>query len=466
MKFTCKISNENNPNYPIITLRKFYQVIFLEKDFKTLKIYTGVVVGSENQTQRNLLKKNFGLKIEFECKDYNDNSIKIIANHYNKKKSFESDSNAWKAVWGNETELLSNQTDLKTKYDLNYTADDMKNVPANNKNYILIKDNKSTDSNLTSISKIIEINNLSNSTEYKIICNEDLLPNIELANFTFTEIRFVEKIPEHYNYFIEFNKDNSFKAIDNSIYFILPDGYDSKGKEANLFLIDKVEHDPIPNPFQILETDPNKYIQEWIDNGIEERTYYRVYNDSFKTFDSTKKVHKFHFNFRISNSINPLLKQLLYGFLLSLFYSYNLDQTRLIYFKALYWKNELIPADINFILMFTPLFFAILFKVNLGSIRENIFSKYSRYGSYLLTIIWFGIMYWYNAKDLYNSNECITMPIEFSPTGKVLAKTFNMCLIILNWISVVLILWIHKNEIDLFNLKNPFIKKLKKLFNN
>lgn len=449
MFVTCKITNKTSSDFPKITFRKFYQVIFWEKDFKTLNIYTNSVIGSEKDNKRVDIDARFNIEFSFSCKDgQNNNNIAFTTQSINKNSFLNSDINAWQAVWGDNTKVVESNDDFNEKYKALFSQE--KNITTDAvKKFLYIKNSTKNELKSDTIASIIEPTCEDANNLYRINPAAAIHSNCEIVNLTLTTIKFTERQSIHLNYFLEFDESQQFDFLDNSIYFILPDGFDAKGKNASIYL--KKNTDPFEkdNPFQTLDPDSKRYVQEWINKGIEERKYYRIYKPDFKSFNANQEYHKLHFNFRITSTVNPVISQLLYGFLIALFFTYGLDQTRLMNYRSLFAFYNIIPPGVNFFVTFALLFTSVLFKISIGRNFEKPISTKCRVGAMTLSMLWFLCLYVFpNPQTFYGSAE-MSCPDSFTMFGKWISYLLNILALITNSISVYIIWKNHKDEIDL-----------------
>jgi hypothetical protein len=460
MFVTCKIKNLNHSDYQIVTFRKFYQVIFWETDLRTLKIYTNTVIGCEDPIGiRKVIYPNFDIEISFRCTDEKDCKLsKFKITNVDKSGFLISDINALQAVWGNETKIVLCNDEFSAYYRQLFNKES--NLTDNpNNNYLFIKDSNINDTESNTIAKITKNTNEESNKKFRINSKEMLHENVEIVNLTLTTIVFNEKQTTLLNYLIEFDSSQKFTTKDNSFYFVLPDNFDTRGTGASIYLKGKNEPTEIQNTFQSLDPNSKNYVQEWIDNGIEERKYYRVNNtEHFKEFSEARNYHKLHFNFRIYDTVNPIIKQLINGLFISLFFAYNLDQTRLIYFRKLYWQYDIIPPDINFLITFLPLFFSILYKFSLGSVKENLLSLSFRNFTIILSIIWFFTLYCCNGSSFYSTPD-LNLQNIFTDSGIRYAHCLNRLVFLFSMLSLLLILIFHYKQINF-----SFFRKLKRSF--
>lgn len=450
MYVTCKIKNLNESGYPVITFRKFYQVFFWEKDFKTLNIYTNAVLGSEEYGQRKILNNSFNLEYSFCCNDDQNNNVLLFDTKSIDKSSFLfSDPNAWKTVWGEDTTVIKSNDDFNHAYEALFKI--KSNLASNAVDqYLLIKNPAKTDLISNTIGKIVNSIPDDLFNRFRINPPEEIFRYIEIVNLTLTTIIFTERQSTLLNYLIEFEESQKFTFNDNSIYFVLPDSFDIKDSNASIY--NKQDSDPKEqddNSFQKLDPDSKKYVREWINKGIEERKYWRIKNTKFKSFDYTEKYHKLHFNFRIISSINPVIRQLIVGFLISLFFTYGLDQTRLLNYRDLFGFYNIIPPGVNFFITYSLLFIAILFKISLGNNFERKPAAISRIIAITFSILWFVCLYIFPNPQSFYSSDSMLCPSGFTQYGIIASNILNGLALGANLTSVLLIKCYHKDEINI-----------------
>jgi hypothetical protein len=446
----CKIHNRCATDFSQILLRKFYQVIFIEKDLKTLNIYTAVVVGSEDSNNRKILTKNsFGLDLSYQFIDETDNNINFTKiKHTNKSNSFGEDISAWKRVWGNNTGLLKDPDELRNSFNTHFTATDMPNALGNNYEFLIISDDAFTKENDT-IAKII-VNPDVNLSNYSIINDTDISKGIEIVNFTKTEITLPNQISTVFDFQLEFEKAQKYQLNDFSLYFVLPEGYGLGDKEAFTFKNNTANtKDRLVEPFETLGNNIASYIKEWITEGIEDRTYFRIYNpEKLKKFNTNTDFYKIQIKASLTSIINPLINQLLYGFVIALFFTYGLDQTRLMNYRELYLCYTKIPPDINFIVTFGLLFVSILFKISIGKKKERGLIYIVRILGIISALCWLVCFYWFGSQNFY-STDFLTKPSYFPVSLICKSHILNISTFALNFISCCWLYIFYKNEITL-----------------
>lgn len=460
MGLICKIHNRCATDYSQIFVRKFYQVIFIEKDLKTLNIYSAIVIGSEENNNRKILTKNsFGLDLTYSFIDEADSKISFTKiKHSNKSNSFSDDINAWKRVWGNNTMLLADPDKLRAKFNEHFESTDMPEALGNKNEFILISDDTFTKENDT-LAKIITNLNSDNAT-YSIINDTDISKGIEIVNFAKTEITLPTQISSVFDFQLEFERQQKYQLNDFSLYFVLPEGYGLGDKEAFTFKNDTTNtKSKLIEPFETLGNNIASYIQEWINEGIEDRTYFRLYNpEKLKKFNTQLDFYKIQIRTEIKSIINPIINQLLYGFIIALFFTYGLDQTRLMNFRELYWNYNAIPPDLNFIVTFGLVFISILFKISIGKKKEKNAIYIVRILGVISAIAWLSCFYWFGSKHFYSS-DFLTKPSYFPASLVCKSHLLNILTIAINFISCFCLYLFYKNEITI-----SFKKQIMQIF--
>lgn len=465
MNIRCKISNQNTTVYPEIVIRKLYQVLFWEADLKTFHIYSALVFGANtkdgsNNTIRKTLLKNYDIKISFSVSESQSGENNPVINHYSKEKAIITEFDVFKPVWGTDSKILQSSDEYNLKYNELFKPS-IETQKAVNSNYIFLKDPKKNDLETNTICKLManEADPLETMSFRVKIGEDELDPHIELLTLTQTTISFKKKQGDNLNFTLEFEDEQKFDCKDSSMYFILPVGYDSP--EKNLLIEMGSGANPknlVDNAYQSLKTDRDKYLNEWIDKRIEERKYYRVIEDSLKKFDHN--VKKINSSFKIESLVNPILKQFIFGLIISIFFAYGLDQTRLMNFRSLFFRHYIFPPDLNFTLTFGLLTLSCLFKINIGYTKENEFSYYARTIGVFSSLIWFLWMFFFCSSNFYSSPS-ISNPLEFPIYQLQVSHLLNVLSLILNFSGWLLVLIIHRDEISI-SLKEHFIKLLKR----
>lgn len=125
-----KISNQNNKDYPLIILRKFFNMVFIEADGKTLHIYTAVVFAgaeSENTVQN----PYYHISGQKQCKlkfQYNVSNASATFEFKDLTRSFLAQKECIEQVWG-KCELIENQTYLTDKIQEYYPNINLPETP-------------------------------------------------------------------------------------------------------------------------------------------------------------------------------------------------------------------------------------------------------------------------------------------------------------------------------------------------
>lgn len=116
IEVNLKISNQNNKDYPLVILRKFFNMVFIEADGKTLQIYTATIfAGSDSES--NYQNPYCSSNGEKPCKlnfQYSVENASAVFTFRNLSQSFLAQKDCIEQVWG-KCELIKNQTDLVDK---------------------------------------------------------------------------------------------------------------------------------------------------------------------------------------------------------------------------------------------------------------------------------------------------------------------------------------------------------------
>ncbi len=440
MRLTLEIVNANKHSYPVITVRKLYCVVFWENDLKTLYIYNAIVVGArDKQDSRKKVKLKQDYSIQIKTKLESDK--KYDFKHFNKNSTFKNEIVPWKAVWGEKTDVLNNSNEFRAAYIDVFQKEYTEDVIVSS-NYLLVQD-ISDATQAPTIAKIIDARDISkndSSLEYRVQPEDNnLLDSIELINFSVVEVKAKEKF-DKLEFAIAFDDFSCLECLDNSIYFIMPYSYTAKNMYAEISKDDNAKESFKDNPFQSLETNSAKYIKEWIEKGIEERHYYRPEDGKFKLVKLEDKVKDLKFHFGIQNEIHPIVNNVLFAFLLSMFFAYGLDATRLSTIKEAFPINTIILPEIHFIAIFITLSLTLFYKVSLGAIKENPYARLTRLGGLVFSLLWFIIVYFIfpiSSKHIFLLFEAFNVIYVLN----ALALFFNL-------VASILLYKIHKEQMN------------------
>lgn len=388
MQVICKIRNLNNANYPELNIRKLYQVVFLQGELNRFEIFTALVLGAKNTNHgRMQLKNDFNVEVSFSVYGNRDvNPINVPISFTDLTNDFLKEPHGWRAVWGKESKIVEQHNEFNIEYEAAFGAGYLCEELLDN-DFILIKDKDNPKLEQRSLAFRAQISNSGNSNYYRVVnnrlaINTELPPGIEVFCWTKTVITVPNQIENYLKYSIELSADSKFNCYDTSIYFIPPSGF--KVDKERLTVINKGELDNIENlsnPLQLLDINLDKYFTVWIkDLSISDRSIYRaVAKELQKNFDAENtKVERIDFSIPISNYVNPILIQFLSGLLVSLFFAYGLDQTRLMNYRTLFFLYQWISPDINFLFTFGAITWAVFIKLIIGSVKEDKKSFWAR----------------------------------------------------------------------------------------
>lgn len=446
MKVICRIKNCSNDNYPEIVARKLYQKIFWENNLQTFTIYTALVIGVPASTQgMNGIKKNFQVEISFQAIDGNEHKIDVKYDIKDRSKSLVEEINPWRGVWGIDTKLINTPDEFcrlyRELFDKNVECSD---APRNK--YIYIKENEKK-----SIARIAEVKEPINNSYY-IEAPEELKDNIDIITFTSTTFT-LEAGDTDFDYVIEFCEGQKITCEDNSVFFVLPNGY--RTIRTDLTIYNKADtEESFNNAFnEIRAKVQTKYLKEWIKKGVFERRYYRVTEKAFKSSIHPKG---FVFNISIEDEKSVIIKKVIYSLAISTFFSYGLDQDRLNNFESLYLFSPFVVPDINFIAVYTIFFLNIVMKLNVGRAEENTIFRSIRVLGFVSVILWTFVIYCYASTIFYTSRSGTYTFIE---NLIFVSHALNFISLLLNSISLAHLYIKHRKEFR-FSVKESLRKLL------
>ncbi len=330
MKLFCKISTTTeklrHTEVDGIELKKFYQVIFLNKEENKINIYTGLLV------------KEADILISFANTESSEDIDFIDITD-----DFCAQEEAWKAVWGEEGQIINAMNAQNILIDCHEKDKEFINKKSLDDNELILIHDKSKEFRSIALKTKCTTAQQNNDNFYRVKSEHiEKLQTIDFINWTKTVISFKSKVDwSSFEYTFSFSDPKKLKFIsdDFKVYFILPEHYEiisESGRSTQQFwpeeskksspkdnqsTLEKIEStedsskiedlkepnvEVEKNALQEMKTDPDKYFKEWKDGNaeselnsgsegenIEYRNYYK--SSSFSVLKRTNKETKFEF---------------------------------------------------------------------------------------------------------------------------------------------------------------------------
>lgn len=331
-----EISNPNNNDYKEIVLRKFFNMIFVSPDGKTLRIYTATVFGgsTEEVGKDNLCCKyhsGAGCSLKF--------TYSSVGNDVRNYKFNDLTASLWKQtdciaqVWG-ECESLTSQKQVSDKLNYVYENVDSKeslNIDAGWPLYYF-HEKKANHDCIVTHGEFEAYGQENNSASYTIKQDSEAKHDgIELMNWILSEITLSESILNKTVAFeIILNGENGcqYYTPDFTWYFAPPEGYIVDGDKATVWL----QETSLRNVVLPLADDTTIKFEEWTrQERIGERQKSRVYI-SQQTAENNKVIsdnNGIKVKLRFHNPHKYANRQFVIGLLIAFILSFCADKTRL-----------------------------------------------------------------------------------------------------------------------------------------
>lgn len=350
---TLTISNINNSDYPTIILRKFFNMVFVEEDGKTLNIYTATVFGGAEHNNGNdkpipkvvnghacALKFAYDIQGGQSSKNRND-TVRIKFSDdtavFLDKKKHNGNLTNWgqiMEVWGEIEELGQDRAGLTLHEFYPNLFPDKKNLPKPDVTkgvHLRCEEKKKKDSHrfVASPGKF-EIGNDSKSYSLK---NEHDVVGVEAINWVKTTIELNCDIlkprimaDRKINFDIKFENDCKYYTPDFTWYFAPPPSY----VVDDSALVDVADKENIENIVTPVADKDTVRFDKWIDERILERKKSRVLMKNYVDADPyVLSGQCVRVNLSFSNPGRHSNTQFFIGLIVAFFLSFCADKTRL-----------------------------------------------------------------------------------------------------------------------------------------
>lgn len=230
-KIDFNISNINNSDYKTVILRKFFNMIFVSRDGKTLRIYTATMFeGSENpkgdntsipepsKNKKNTCKLKFSYNIDSSV--YNEVSFEDLTS------SLFEQTDCLEKVWGTCVKITTQndlEKELKNLFPQIYSSGETTSLPSMPPNFLKFTENKKG-KNFTCIAGSGKYNAENGQNHYTLSAGN--IPGISAMNWVRTTISLKKSIlTEKLDFKISLPHDSDFCTPDFTFYFAPPINY-------------------------------------------------------------------------------------------------------------------------------------------------------------------------------------------------------------------------------------------------
>jgi hypothetical protein len=392
MKIECKLSS-GTPQYKTICINNIYQVLFINQDFKSVDIYTGIVANGIKDANNNKgIDSSFNLEVEFSVLDDDDVNIKIEDIIDN----FISEIEPIRAVWGDKCKVLTNQREISTCYGELYgeeSNDIIEKLSAMPEKKFCIRSSRTKHNGSINIVRKAEIIR----NKYQIKTNPDThidnIDNVGILTWTKTTISFKKLKNLSFSYKITMednNEETSYVITDTSAYYFMPVNYTLLNYSMNYLTDSGNEGEETQKTLlQEIAGSPNSdaYFKEWIINkNIENKIYYRLLLPAeIKEYKSLEMV--FYLVSKIIERITSMIK----GVLISCLFAFGMNKENMEEMSCYFFTSR------NLDLWWFIISFSLLVSLLIKPYNDtNLFRKLWRLFSYLVLICWIVIAFFIN----------------------------------------------------------------------
>ena len=366
MNLNCTIKNINNGLYPDLSIKKYRQIVFINK--QELVIYTALVIGAGGNQSMNEPKTGDRLAVQVSF-DLSDETLKTQEIQFeNKQDEFLSEISMIKHVWGDKCEELSTQQDIKDKL-IEISQEDNFNVNNNRidveHKYLYIPQEKKEGNGIVACGSKVDISN--KQKYYTVAPQSDLNRMVDIFSWVKTTIVLSEKISpkEELEFRLTFPQ-NAAKETSELLYmsfYLCPmEGYHLlDNSKVKYELLNGQENDDVLNNLTKATQNNDLYYKEWKDDyNIENRHVYRLNHE--KLFKNLEKpicgCRGININCRLNPDTEKGSIQFVMGAILSAAITYGVDSGRITEVKNYY--ITILPADIEWYIVCMILFFAFI----------------------------------------------------------------------------------------------------------
>lgn len=344
-RITLTITNPNDSAYPTIILRKFFNMVFIEPDGRTLHIYTATVFGGasdNNSDPKPHLDTSTRCVLDFKYSVQNDNNEKVDSISFeNISESYIKQTEWMGKIWG-DVKKLQTQNEIKaalvSAYPNLYNTVDAVNLPDVTKlgAVLSIQEKQKGQSShhcIACCGKFEEIKG--SNSEYQLFT--DVAAGIEAVNWIRTTIKLksdILRLSEKVSFEVEFSDNTDYYTPDFTWYFAPPTNYAVDVETATLTIGDNSEE---PNKVTSVADNTTVLFEEWDQQeAIRERRKARV---NFREITATDNYAFSGKRIKVTLSfINPEKHgntQFILGLVVAFLLSFCSDKTRLNDFNSI-----------------------------------------------------------------------------------------------------------------------------------
>lgn len=344
-RITLTIINPNDSAYPTIILRKFFNMVFIEPDGKTLHIYTATVFGGasdKNTAPKPYLDAKVRCALDFRYSVLNDKDEKVDSISFeNRSESYVKQTEWIGKIWG-DVKKLQTQNEIKaalaSAYPNLYNTADAVNLPDVTKlgAVLSIQEKQKGPSSHHCIACCGEFEEKKGALwEYRLCTS--VAAGIEAVNWIRTTIKLKTDIlrsSEKVSFEVEFSDNTNYYTPDFTWYFAPPTNYAVDVETATLTIGDSSEE---PNKVTSVADNTTVLFEEWDEQeAIRERKKARV---NFREITATDNYILSGKRIKVTLSfINPEKHgntQFILGLVVAFLLSFCSDKTRLNDFNSI-----------------------------------------------------------------------------------------------------------------------------------
>ena len=377
-----KISNLNDSVYKGIILRKFFNMVFISEDGKTLTIYTATVFGGMKEpikSGESIIKPSYDSRNDCSLKfEYEDENGNIDVSFEDLTQSLWKQPDCIEKVWG-KYEKKTTQKEVENLLKEIYpeiTGINKLNMSADWPMYYINEPGK-TYHEFIATHGIWEDNSNNGIHAYTLRSNHgEHNDGIEYMNWVKTKITLPDSLLKKNTVFeivFEGNKNTSYYTPDFTWYFAPAGGYRVDKDSA----VVQIGDERIRNIVQSVTDETTVRFSEWdIDDLIDERKKSRV---AFKQYTAENPLclaekGKVSINISINNPNQVGNKQFFMGLLVAFLLAFCADKTRMNDFYACLRENCGCPEGKCFCQQFCN-FFSLMFPIVLLTSYVSIIFK-------------------------------------------------------------------------------------------
>jgi len=409
MNFSCKISNCNSQEHTNLMIRKFFQIMFIGDDLKSIVLYSATILGCGAEPDDWISDAKTNFAVDFEYFGSHENSdLQFV--HTDMTDDFLKQKAHIKPIWGKEgCEVTDSQTEkiryIKEVLYPNDISEENQRLLADNLKYLFVKEKSGEKVSRLFISLArkggcgIDGNKVKLSVEEAGNVSRQ---GIEIVNWVRTEIKFDKALNPNtqMQYSIEFDASTKpFCAPDFNVYISPPSSYViDDGAKVEYKIDNTQEHKKdLINP---VDRADECYFSEWKQkHNISSRKMSRFTLKSIATLDRPIELSRITMSFGFVNRNTASTAQFFLGILLSAFIAIGADysRTQSIIEKGLcYYCVHIIPADMQWLLACVISATVLLIStVRIPDTNEELWLKVLRWFGLGAFLLWTALIYFF-----------------------------------------------------------------------